>query len=57
MNPLNLERCRCIPKNTPGADWRVLLEIVKNDPAREKYNVRRIARLPLPACLPCALVA
>lgn len=23
MNELNLERCRCIPKNTPGADWRV----------------------------------
>jgi DNA (cytosine-5)-methyltransferase 1 len=39
MNPLNLERCRCIPKNTPGADWRVLLDIVKNDPAREKFNV------------------
>ena len=40
MNPLNLERCRCIPKDTPGADWRVLLEIVKNDPSREKFNVR-----------------
>jgi hypothetical protein len=30
---------RCIPKDTPGADWRVLLEIVKNDPSREKFNV------------------
>jgi hypothetical protein len=31
--------CRCIPKDTPGADWRVLLEIVKSDPSREKFNV------------------
>ncbi|KAI8469979.1 MAG: S-adenosyl-L-methionine-dependent methyltransferase [Monoraphidium minutum] len=48
MNPLNLERCRCIPKNTPGADWRVLLEIVKNDPAREKFNGQPL----VPWCLP-----
>eukprot|EP00879_Flechtneria_rotunda_P026630 GHRR01028408.1.p1 GENE.GHRR01028408.1~~GHRR01028408.1.p1 ORF type:complete len:124 (-),score=31.82 GHRR01028408.1:452-823(-) len=39
MNLLNLERCRCIPKDTPGADWRVLLEIVNNDPSKELYNV------------------
>lgn len=39
MNELNLERCRCIPKGVPGADWRVLEEIVKNDPSREKFNV------------------
>ena len=39
MNELNLERCRCIPKNCPGADWRVLEEIVKADPAREKFKV------------------
>jgi hypothetical protein len=31
---------RCIPKNVPGADWRVLEEIVKADPSREKYKVR-----------------
>lgn len=33
---------RCIPKDTPGADWRVLLEIVKNDPSREKFNVSNL---------------
>eukprot|EP00891_Asterochloris_glomerata_P001829 jgi/Astpho2/1829/fgenesh1_pm.00038_%23_4_t len=27
MNDLNLERCRNIPKNTPGADWRCLEEL------------------------------
>ncbi|KAF8055388.1 MET1B [Scenedesmus sp. PABB004] len=48
MNPLNLERCRCIPKETPGADWRVLLEIVKNDPSREKFNGQPL----VPWCLP-----
>ena len=41
MNPLNLERCRCIPKNVPGADWRVLQEIVAADPSREKYQVHK----------------
>jgi len=40
MNPLNLQRCKCIPVNTPGADWRVLLEITKQDPSREKFQVR-----------------
>lgn len=30
---------RCIPKNTPGADWRVLQEIVAADPTREKFKV------------------
>ena len=39
MNELNLERCRCIPKNVPGADWRVLQEVVAADPSREKYKV------------------
>ena len=39
MNELNLERCRCIPKGIPGADWRVLQEIVAADPSREKYKV------------------
>ena len=38
MNPLNLERCRCIPKHQPGADWRVLQQIVEADPAREKFQ-------------------
>ena len=41
MNELNLERCACIPKNVPGADWRVLLEIVAADPSRETYKARR----------------
>jgi len=40
MNGLNLERCRCIPKDQPGADWRVLQQIVEQDPAREKFQVR-----------------
>ncbi|KAF6265105.1 hypothetical protein COO60DRAFT_1470199 [Scenedesmus sp. NREL 46B-D3] len=48
MNDLNLERCRCIPKDAPGADWRVLLEIVKNDPSREKFNGQPL----VPWCLP-----
>lgn len=39
MNPLNLERCRCIPKNQPGADWRVLQQIADEDPARAKFQV------------------
>lgn len=36
--PLSLPRS-CIPKNCPGADWRVLEEIVKADPSREKFKV------------------
>jgi len=40
MNGLNLERCRCIPKDQPGADWRVLQQIVEKDPSREKFQVR-----------------
>lgn len=48
MNELNLERCRCIPKNCPGADWRVLEEIVKADPAREKFKGQPL----VPWCLP-----
>ena len=39
MNELNLERCRCIPKNTPGADWRVLQEIVAANPERTTFKV------------------
>lgn len=39
LNELNMERCRCIPKNVPGADWRTLQEIVKADPAREQFQV------------------
>lgn len=35
---------RCIPKNCPGADWRVLEEIVKADPSREKFKVRAAGR-------------
>ena len=40
MNELNLERCRCIPVNTPGADWRVLQQIVRDDPSRTMFKVR-----------------
>ena len=39
MNALNLERCRCIPKNVPGADWRVLQELVAEDPSKELFQV------------------
>ena len=39
MNELNLERCRCIPKSMPGADWRVLQEIVEAHPERTLYKV------------------
>ncbi len=39
MNELNLERCRCIPKLTPGADWRVLQEIIEQHPERTLYKV------------------
>jgi DNA (cytosine-5)-methyltransferase 1 len=48
MNQLNLERCRCIPKNRPGADWRVLEEIVKADPSRELFKGQPL----VPWCLP-----
>ena len=45
MNELNLERCRCIPKGVPGADWRVLKKIVADDrklPAdKQKYRWTR----------------
>ena len=41
MNELNLERCRCIPINTPGADWRVLQQIVADDPSRLHYKAHR----------------
>ena len=39
MNELNLERCRCIPKEVPGADWRCLEQLVAQDPAREMFKV------------------
>lgn len=45
MNDLNLERCRCIPVNTPGADWRVLKQIVEDDKSRAFYKVRCSPRL------------
>ena len=40
MNELNLERCRCIPKGVPGADWRVLQEIVAAQPERALFKAR-----------------
>ena len=43
MNELNLERCKCIPTNTPGADWRCLEALVRDDPSREKFKVRQPA--------------
>jgi DNA (cytosine-5)-methyltransferase 1 len=48
MNELNLERCRCIPANVPGADWRVLEQIVRDDPTREKFKGQPL----VPWCLP-----
>lgn len=45
MNELNLERCRCIPKNTPGADWRVLQEIVAANPERATFKVWSAVRM------------
>lgn len=46
----------CIPKNCPGADWRVLEEIVKADPSREKFKVgpHTLAHL---ACYVCPVGA
>eukprot|EP00967_Tisochrysis_lutea_P064709 scaffold83912_cov19-Tisochrysis_lutea.AAC.1 len=29
---------RCIPKNQPGADWRVLMDIVAADESRKEYK-------------------
>lgn len=48
MNELNLERCRCIPKEVPGADWRCLEQLVAQDPSRELYKVRPIS------CMRCS---
>nr|ABD64771.1 Met1 [Volvox carteri f. nagariensis] len=48
MNELNLERCRCIPRGVPGADWRVLLKIVAEDPSREFFKGESL----VPFCLP-----
>ena len=48
MNELNLERCRCIPKNCPGADWRVLEEIVAADPSKAEFKGQPL----VPWCLP-----
>ncbi len=42
MNELNLERCRCIPKEVPGADWRCLEQLVAQDPAREMFKVATV---------------
>lgn len=39
---------RCIPKNQPGADWRVLQEIVRDHPERENFKGQPL----VPWCLP-----
>ena len=60
MNDLNLERCRNIPKNTPGADWRCLEELVKADPEKTLFKVCWGCRLWLmqqPAIAATAFVA
>lgn len=38
MNELNLERCRCIPKGVPGADWRVLKKVVADDRKKPEHE-------------------
>lgn len=38
MGRINLERCRYIPKDTPGADWHVLYDVVKADPSKAFIN-------------------
>ncbi|GLI71179.1 hypothetical protein VaNZ11_016282 [Volvox africanus] len=48
MNELNMERCRCIPKGVPGADWRVLQRVVAEDPSREFFKGEPL----VPFCLP-----
>lgn len=48
MNDLNMERCKCIPKNCPGADWRVLEEIVNKDPSKKLFRGQPL----VPWCLP-----
>ncbi|GLC48233.1 hypothetical protein PLESTB_000073500 [Pleodorina starrii] len=48
LNAVNLERCRCIPKGKPGADWRELQKIVERDPSREFFNGEPL----VPFCLP-----
>ncbi|GAX75038.1 hypothetical protein CEUSTIGMA_g2482.t1 [Chlamydomonas eustigma] len=48
MNELNLERCKCIPKGQPGADWRVLQEIVKEHPEKAEFKGQPL----VPWCLP-----
>jgi DNA (cytosine-5)-methyltransferase 1 len=45
MNELNLERCRCIPKEVPGVDWRVLQDIVAADPSRELFKATPFSAL------------
>ena len=47
MNDLNLERCRCIPKEVPGADWRCLEQLVAQDPAREMFKASQLMHLPV----------
>lgn len=39
LNEINLERCKHIPKHIPGADWRVLLDVVEEDPSKKLFKV------------------
>lgn len=48
MCALNLERCRYIPKLTPGADWRVLEAVVAANPSKALFRGEPL----VPACLP-----
>ena len=52
MNPLNLHRCQLIPKNQPGADWRVLLEIAEREPSRANFKFNGKEHPIVPWCLP-----
>eukprot|EP01025_Chloroclados_australasicus_P039559 TRINITY_DN4101_c0_g1_i11.p2 TRINITY_DN4101_c0_g1~~TRINITY_DN4101_c0_g1_i11.p2 ORF type:complete len:340 (-),score=30.56 TRINITY_DN4101_c0_g1_i11:499-1518(-) len=47
LDELNYERCKHIPHD-PRSDWRVLLEVVKNDPTKEKFKGKPL----VPWCLP-----
>jgi len=53
LNPLNFERCKHVPKLTPGADWHALEEVVEADESKrdfiDPYTQRK--QLLVPWCL------